>query len=244
MTSIALPVAARAPRGLRTVAWIGIVLGLARRLGGAAADHGPLVGVEPRALPRRPHSRHRRADPRRAAVRRLRDRGRRARLRARLPRHALQPRQARERRRLVGAVRRHVPLRHAAHLRGARRDVQRALRRRQHRPRGDDADGRLLRHPRRGQARLVVARPDRRDPLRRADGARCTRCSRSTCVRTRSSAAPRSTSSPSASRAICSSTSTARRARRPTSRRSRRSTSGFSATFPARETSSRRSSAT
>ena len=29
MTSVALPVAARAPRGLRAVAWIGIVLGLA-----------------------------------------------------------------------------------------------------------------------------------------------------------------------------------------------------------------------
>ena len=69
----------------------------------------------------RRHARHRRAHPRRATVRRLRDRVRRARLRARLLGHALEPRQARDRRRLVGAVRRHAPLRDAAHLRGARR---------------------------------------------------------------------------------------------------------------------------
>ena len=37
----------------------------------------------------------------------------------------------------------------------------------EHRPRGDDADGRVLRHPRRGQARRVVLRPPRRDRRRR-----------------------------------------------------------------------------
>ena len=54
-------------------------------------------------------------------------------------------RQARDRRRLVGALRRDAPLRDAAHLRRDRRHVLRALRRREHRPRGDDADGRVLR---------------------------------------------------------------------------------------------------
>ena len=69
-----------------------------------------------------------------------------------------------------------APLRDAAHLRRARRHVLRAQRRREHRPRGDDADGRVLRHPGRRQARargwlgllVAIAR-------RRAAGARCTR---------------------------------------------------------------------
>ena len=56
-------------------------------------------------------------------------------------------------------------------VRGDRRHLQRALRRREHRPRGDDADGRVLRDPRCGQARLVAAGAARRARRRRADGA-------------------------------------------------------------------------
>ena len=80
-------------------------------------------------------------------------------------------RQARDRRRLVGALRGDAPLRDAADLRRARRDVLRALRRREHRSRGDDADGRLLRDHGGGQARLVAARPARGRRLRRGGGA-------------------------------------------------------------------------
>ena len=60
-----------------------------------------------------------------------------------------------DRRLRVGADRRDAPLRDAARLRGHRRPVLRAQRRREHRPRGDDADGRVLRHLRRRQVRLA-----------------------------------------------------------------------------------------
>ena len=63
---------------------------------------------------------------------------------------------------LVRALRGDAALRDAAHVRGDRRHVQRARRRREHRPRGDDAHGRVLRDPRCRQARLVAARAPRR----------------------------------------------------------------------------------
>ena len=101
-------------------------------------------------------------------------------------------------------------LRDAAHLRRARRPLLRAQRRRQHRPRGDDADRA------RSSASGAPTRPDSlgaRAPDRDAGRRRCsrssTRSSRSTCAPTRSSAARRSTSSRSGSRATSSSTSTA-----------------------------------
>ena len=58
--------------------------------------------------------------------------------------------QPRARRRLVGAARRDAALRDAADVRGAGRRDLRARRRRQHRPRGDDADRRVLRRLGRG----------------------------------------------------------------------------------------------
>ena len=102
----------------------------ARCLDRAAADLGALVGLEPRHLPDRGHARHRRDHPRRAPLRRLRGGVGRARILARLPRNAVGRRQARDGRRLVGAPRLDAPLRDPAHLRGDRRHVQRALRRR------------------------------------------------------------------------------------------------------------------
>ena len=70
---------------------------------------------------------------------------------------------------LLGSMLRYAtPLIFAAH----RRAVHRALGRRQHRARGDDADGRVLRHPRRRQARTVVAGAARADRRGRPDGAR------------------------------------------------------------------------
>ena len=102
-----------------------------------------------------------------------------------------------------------LALRDAAHVRGDRRHVQRAQRRREHRPRGDDADGRVLRDPRCGQARLLAARAPRRAGRGSGLSRSSTRSSRSTCAPTRSSAGRRSTSSRSASPATSSSTSTA-----------------------------------
>ena len=103
-------------------------------------------------------------------------------------------------------------------VRGDRRHVLRAERRREHRARGDDARGCLLRRPRRGQVRLVGggAAAPRRSPAARSRS--CTRSSRSSSAPTRSSAARRSTSSRSASPATSSSRSTARTARRATCR--------------------------
>ena len=84
---------------------------------------------------------------------------------------------------------RDAPLRDAARLRCDGRHLLRAQRRREHRPRGDDALGRVLRHPRRRQAQLVGARA----ALRRRSPAPASRSStpssRSTCAPTRSSAA-------------------------------------------------------
>ena len=137
-------------------------------------------------------------------------------------------RQPRRRLRLVGAARRDAALRDAAHVRGDRRDLLRAQRRREHRPRGDDADGRLLRLPRRRQDRLVGARAPRRDGRGRRARARARVLLDPPARRPDRRAARRSTSSPSASRATSSSTSTATRAR-PTDdpARSPTSTSSF-----------------
>ena len=84
-----------------------------------------------------------------------------------------------------------VRVRDAAHLRRDRRDVLRAQRRREHRPRGDDADGRLLGRLRRRQGRHLGRRPPRGDGRRRPARAHLRATSRSTCAPTRSSAAPR-----------------------------------------------------
>ncbi len=112
-------------------------------------------------------------------------------------------------------------------------------RRREHRPRGDDADGRVLRDPGRRQARLVGARACWSAILAGgAAGARSTRSRRSTCAPTRSSAARRSTSSRSGSRLPVHRHLRRRRARRPTSRASRTSTSRSSTTSRSSGTSS------
>ena len=96
--------------------------------------------------------------------------------------------QPRSGRRLVGALRRDAALRDAARLRRDRRDLLRAERRREHRPRGDDADGRLLRHLGRRQVELVGARAARRRRRPARSSRSCTRSSPSTCAPTRSSA--------------------------------------------------------
>ena len=130
MTSIALPVAARLPRGLRAVAWIGIALGLL----GAWIALPPIsarswvwslvvcliavmlgIGVIIRG--------ERRFGGYAVASGVLG-------FALGYHRNALGRRQARDGRRLVGAPRLDAPLRDPAHLRGDRRHVQRALRRR------------------------------------------------------------------------------------------------------------------
>ena len=63
---------------------------------------------------------------------------------------------------MVGADRLDAALRDAAAVRRARRHRVRAQRGHQHRPRGHDADGRVLRHLRVGPARLVGRRHRRR----------------------------------------------------------------------------------
>ena len=100
----------------------------------------------------------------------------------------------------------------------------RAQRRREHRPRGDDARGRVLRRARRGQVRTLGDGARRARRSRAAASRSSTPSSRSICAPTRSSAAPRSTSSRSASPATSSSRSTARTARRATCRASPTST--------------------
>ena len=111
--------------------------------------------------------------------------------------------QPRARRRLVGAARRRAALRDAAHVRRARRRDVRALGRRQHRPRGHDADRRVLRRLGRRRHRQLGRRDPDRPRRRRRDrpAARGLRGHR--CAPTRSSPAPRSTSSRSASPASC-----------------------------------------
>ena len=105
---------------------------------------------------------------RREAQARLgRDRGRPRRRRRRGGVDAVGRRQPQGRRHVVGARRRDAALRHAAHLRRARRHRLRAQRRRERRPGGHDAHGRVLRDLRRRPARLVVPGTARRHGRRR-----------------------------------------------------------------------------
>ena len=101
------------------------------------------------------------ATPRPPQARLRSGRGGRDRPRARHPRDALGHREP-ERRLRRGADRPDARVRDTAHVRRDRRDVLRTERRREHRPRGNDADGRLLGRLRRRQGRLV----DRRAPRR------------------------------------------------------------------------------
>ena len=215
----------RLPRGSRAVAWLGILVGIARVLDRAAAALDPQPGRSGRDRRHRDRARDRRSQPRRAAARLGGGGDRRPRDRARLPGDAVERRPSRPGGRLVGATRRHAPVRDPARVRRDGRHLLGAERRREHRPRGDDALGRVLRHPRRRQAELVAARAPVRGAGRRSCSRSSTRSLRSTCARTRSSAGSRSTSSRSGSPATCSSTSTAARERRRTSPRSRTSTS-------------------
>ena len=139
-----------------------------RILGRAPAAQGA-NGMDPaRDRPVRDHLRRRRADPRpRPPARLVRDRDQRSRHRPRSPRHPLERGPPRPGDRLVGADGGDAPPRDAARLRRDGRHLLRAQRRREHRPRGDDALGRLLRDPRRGQVQLVAARPPLRGALRR-----------------------------------------------------------------------------
>ena len=75
-----------------------------------------------------------------------RDRRRRSSVRRSASRDAVERRATSRRLRLVGAHRRDAALRDAAGLRRRGRHVLGAQRRREHRPRGHDADGRVLRH--------------------------------------------------------------------------------------------------
>ena len=76
----------------------------------------------------------------------------------RLLRDALEHDEARHRRRLGRALRGDAALRDAARVRRARRPLLGALGRREHRPRGDDAHGRVLRRLGLGRHRLLGAR--------------------------------------------------------------------------------------
>ena len=213
---------ARRPSSDRVLAWIGIAFGLIAfwvalpPLKVRTEWIPPVIGLFGITL------RHQRADPRqRPPARLVRDRDQRPRDRARSPRHPLERGPPRPGDRLVGAHGRDAPLRDAARLRRDGRHLLRAQRRREHRPRGDDALRRLLRDPRRRQVQLVgsSACSARRSRARRSRSS--TPSSRSTFAPTRSSAAPRSTSWRSGSPATSSSTSTAARGRRRTSPGSR-----------------------
>ena len=104
-----------------------------------------------------------------------------------------------------------VRLLDAARLRRHRRHVLGAQRRREHRPRGDDADGRVLRRLRRRQGRELGRRAPRRDARRRAAGARARLLRDPPARRPDRRAAWRSTSSRSGSPATSSSSSTTAR---------------------------------
>ncbi len=161
----------RLPRGNRAIAWAGILLGLLAFFVALPPVDRALARLADPVRAARDLGRALGRDPWCGSARVGRTRPRRPRDRARLPRNALRRGEARQRGRVVGALRRDAPLRDAAHVRGDRRHLQRALRRREHRPRGDDADGRVLRDPRCGQARLVAAGAARSAGRRRADGA-------------------------------------------------------------------------
>ncbi len=220
MTIAAAPTRTASPRNIGIA---GLVMGVAGVGDHAAADPGPHPGTvgDPRAPGDAGRSDRRRQ--RRAAHRHRRLPAGAADARPRVREHQLRRWPPEARVHLVDPGRGDAPLRHAPAVRGARRDHLRAQRRDQHRPRGHDADGRLLRHLGRRRARLVGARLPRRDARGGADGARSTRSSRSTFEPTRSSAAPASTSSRSGSPGTSSSPTTATTGRRRTSRRCRTS---------------------
>ena len=162
MTSVALADAA-GHEPAADVAWVGIVLGVARRVRRAAADLRPLLGAEPVPRPARA-ARAASASSSAAsgasggsrwppgssasALGYLATRSGVGKLETVVVWSAL----------FAAMLRFATPL----DLRRARRDVLGALRRREHRARGDDVDGRLLRDHGRRQARLVVARSPRR----------------------------------------------------------------------------------
>ena len=100
-----------------------------------------------------------------------RGRGGHDRPRARHPRDPLEHREP-ERRLRRSADRTDARVRDAAHVRRDRRDVLGTQRRREHRPRGNDADGRLLRRLRRRQGRLLDRRAARRRGCGRSARAR------------------------------------------------------------------------
>ena len=122
--------------------------------------------------------------------------GRPARDRARRPRHLLEHRQSQSGVRR-NARRADVRPCDAAHLRRDGRNLLRAEWRREHRARGDDADGRLLGHLRRGQGRHVGSWPPRGCSRRWAHRARVRLLRHPAARPTRSSAGRVSTSFPS-----------------------------------------------
>ena len=135
-----------------------------RLLGRAAAAVDQAPGRAGPDRRRRDRARYRSAQPRRPPARLGSGGDRRPRDRARLPRDALERRPPRPGRRLVGALCCDAPVRDPAGVRSDGRHLLGAKRRREHRPGGDDALGRLLRHPRGRQAELVAARASLRRP--------------------------------------------------------------------------------
>ena len=160
-------VVARLPRGVRAISWVGILLGLVAAWIAlppltvrtalpsiAIAAVGITLGAV--AVARRDvrygifaivtgHARDHPGDPRRTVGRR----------------------QAQQRRRLVGALCRHAPVCDAADVRVARWALLGAIRGGEHRSRGHDADGRVLRDSGGRQDGLLGARPADRRPRRR-----------------------------------------------------------------------------
>ena len=135
------------------------------------AGHGPLSRVADPVRDRGRVRRRLRGEPRRASRGMGSSRRRSAGDRSGRARHAFQCRQSRAG--LHGEPDRvDARLRDAADLRRDRRHVLRALGRREHRPRGDDADGRLLGDLGRGQDRLLGQRARHRNHLGRAARAR------------------------------------------------------------------------
>ena len=145
----------------KQLGWAGRRARRARVVHRAAAAAG--ANADPVAAARRARRGCRRVrDARRGAAAGLRrHRGRGAGRDRRGGGHQIGREQPRGRVRVVGADRGHAALRHPAGVRRARRHPVRAQRGDQHRPRGHDADGRLLRHLRRRRDRLVV--PGRAD---------------------------------------------------------------------------------
>ena len=117
-----------------------------RRPRRTATDPGAEPGRAGRDRPLRAHDRHRLVDPRRAADRRLRDRCRRARVRrSAISRPARASSTSKRSSSGARCSRRRSATRRRSSSPAHRRPLLRALRRREHRSRGDDAHGRVLR---------------------------------------------------------------------------------------------------